>query len=158
MGEYTIKQRISNEMKTAMRTKDKKRLGTIRLILAAIKQKEIDTKSELSDVDVFSILNKMIKQRRNAINQYEKAGRDELATQEKFEISVIQTYLPKPLDKSEIVALIDGVIVKSGAQSIKDMGKVMAILKPQLQGRADMSVISQTIKTRLDHHLQPTIS
>ena len=149
VDESTVKQRISNEMKTAMRTKDKKRLGIIRLILAAIKQKEIDTRSELSDADVFSILNKMVKQRHNAVNQYEKAGRDELATQEKFEISVIQTYLPKSLNKNEIVALIDSAIAESGAQSIKDMGKVMAMLKPQLQGGVDMSLISETIKVKL---------
>lgn len=149
MNECALKQRISDEMKAAMRAKDKRRLGVIRLILAAIKQKEVDDRSELSNTDVLNILDKMVKQRRDAIFQYEKAGRDELAEQEKFEISVIQTYLPKPLNESEIAVLIDNAIAASGAQSIKDMGKVMVILKPQLQGRADMGVVSQAIKVKL---------
>ncbi len=136
-------------MKSAMRAKDKQRLGVIRLILAAIKQKEIDDRVELSDIAILNILDKMVKQRRDAVKQYEKASRDELAAQEKFEISIIQTYLPKPLSESEIVTLIDNVIIESGAQSIKDIGKIMAILRPQLQGRADMSVVSENIKVKL---------
>ena len=149
MSECVLKQRITDDMKNAMRAKDKKRLGVIRLILAAIKQKEIDERIELTDADVLTILDKMVKQRRDSITQFENAGRDELAAQEKFEITIIQEYLPAQLSETEIVSLIESTIADTNAQSMQDMGKVMAILKPKLQGRADMGAVSQAIKAKL---------
>ena len=149
MSECVFKQRITDDMKNAMRAKDKERLGVIRLILAAIKQKEIDERVELTDADVLTILDKMVKQRRDSITQFENAGRNELAAQEKFEITIIQGYLPKQLSETEIASLIESAIADSSAQSMQDMGKVMAILKPKLQGRADMGAVSQAIKAKL---------
>ena len=149
MSEAALKQRITDDMKNAMRAKDKERLGVIRLILAAIKQKEVDERIELTDVDILAILDKMVKQRRDSINQFESADRGELAAQEKFEISIIQEYLPAQLSEAEIAALIDEAMAATGAQSMQEMGKVMGWLKPKLQGRADMGAVSQAIKAKL---------
>ncbi len=132
-----------------MRAGDKKTLGTIRLILAAVKQVEVDTRKDLADEDVLQILDKMVKQRRESISQYEKAGRDELASIEKDEIEIIQAYLPEQLSETEISDMIAAAIESTGAESMKDMGKVMGILKPQLQGRADMGAVSGIIKQKL---------
>ena len=144
-----LKDAITDDMKSAMRAGEKKKLGTIRLILSAIKQVEVDTRKDLGDDDVLVILDKMVKQRRESISQYEQAGRDELADVEKEEIEIIQAYLPEPLSEDEISDLIEQAISASGAESMKDMGKVMGILKPQLQGRADMGAVSGIIKTKL---------
>ncbi|WP_018624088.1 GatB/YqeY domain-containing protein [Kangiella aquimarina] len=144
-----LNDRIKEAMKDAMRAKDKARLSTIRLILSAIKQVEVDTRSELDDTAILAILDKMVKQRRESIKQYEDAGRQELADVEYAEIEVLQEFLPKPLTDDEIAELIEQAISSTGAESIKDMGKVMGILKPQLQGRADMGQVSGKIKSRL---------
>lgn len=144
-----LKQRISDDMKTAMRAKDKERLGVIRLILAAIKQREVDERIELDDNAVLAILEKMIKQRRDSISQFEKGGRQDLADQESFEITILQEYMPAALSDDEINSIIDDVISQTGASTPKDMGKVMGAIKPRLQGRADMGAVSQQIKDRL---------
>ncbi|MBD3671397.1 MAG: GatB/YqeY domain-containing protein [Gammaproteobacteria bacterium] len=144
-----LKARITEEMKAAMRAKDKERLATIRLIQAAIKQKEVDDRVELTDADVLAVLDKMVKQRRESIAQYEKAGRDELAAKEQVEIDVIQDYLPEALSDDEIDAMIAEAINATGAAEMKDMGKVMGQLKPKLQGRADMGAVSGKIKAKL---------
>jgi len=141
--------RIQEDMKSAMRASDKRRLGVIRLILAAIKQREVDERIVLDDTQVTVVLDKMLKQRRESISQYEQAGRTDLVEQEQFEMGVIQAYLPQPLSPAEIDALIGQAITETGASGIKDMGKVMALLKPQLQGRADMSAVSAQIKAKL---------
>ena len=140
---------LQNEMKAAMKSGDKPRLSIIRLILAAIKQREVDERIELDDSQVLAVLDKMVKQRRDSVEQFEKAGRTELADQEKFEIGVIQEYLPAQLGEDEISTLITEAIAATGAQSMKDMGKVMGILKPKLQGRADMGAVSGLIKQNL---------
>ncbi|WP_456372098.1 GatB/YqeY domain-containing protein [Thiolapillus sp.] len=145
-----LKQRISDDMKAAMKGGDKPRLGVIRLILAALKQIEVDERIELDDARVLSVLDKMVKQRRDSIAQYENAGRTELADQEKFEIGIIQEYLPEQLGDAEISALIDKAIQATGAASMKDMGKLMGWLKPKLQGRADMGAVSARIKQQLN--------
>jgi len=145
----SLKDRIQQEMKDAMRSGDKPRLGTIRLILAAIKQQEVDERIELGDAEVTTILDKMVKQRRESISQFEKAGRDDLVKQEAGELTLIQEYLPEQLSEAEINTLIDAAMSDTGASSIKDMGKVMGQLKPKLQGRADMGAVSALIKARL---------
>jgi hypothetical protein len=145
----SLKERIQQDMKDAMRAADKPRLGTIRLMLAAIKQIEVDERKVLDDVEVTVVLDRMVKQRRESISQFEKAGRTDLVDQEAAELAIIQTYLPEPLSESELNILIDDAMEKSGAASIKDMGKVMALLKPGLQGRADMGAVSAMIKARL---------
>ncbi len=145
----SIKDSIQADMKTAMRAGDKERLGTIRLIMAAIKQVEVDERIELDDARILAVLDKMVKQRRESVAQYESAGRQELADKELTEIQVIQTYLPEPLTDAEIQALIEKAIADTGAGSIKDMGKVMGVLKTQLQGRADIGAVSARIKARL---------
>ncbi|MDH3900758.1 MAG: GatB/YqeY domain-containing protein [Gammaproteobacteria bacterium] len=145
----SLKDRIQQDMKAAMRSGDKPRLATIRLILAAIKQKEVDERIELGDAEVTAVLDKMTKQRRESISQFEKAGRDDLVKQEAGEIELIQEYLPEQLGEAEINALIDAAMADTGAASIKDMGKVMGQLKPKLQGRADMGAVSALIKARL---------
>ena len=132
-----------------MRAKDKPRLATLRLITATLKQQEIDERIELNDAQVLALLDKMCKQRRESISQFEKAGRDDLIAQEVSELELIQTYLPEQLGEDEIVALIDEAMAATGAASIKDMGKVMGQLKPKLQGRADMSAVSAMIKAKL---------
>ncbi len=144
-----LKDRITGDMKAAMKGGDKARLGVIRLILAATKQIEVDERIELDDARVLSVLDKMVKQRRDSITQYENAGRTELADQEKFEIGIIQEYLPEQLDETEIAALIDEAIKATAASSMKDMGKLMGMLKPKLQGRADLGAVSAQIKQKL---------
>ena len=132
-----------------MRSKDKDRLGVLRLITAAFKQKEIDERIELNDAMVLAIMDKMAKQIRDSIQQFEQAGRDDLVEKEKFELEIIQAYLPAQFTEDEIKQLIAESIAKSGAKSVKDMGKVMAILKPRLQGRADMGQVSCLVKRQL---------
>jgi uncharacterized protein len=136
-------------MKAAMRAKDAARLSAIRLILAAIKQKEVDERVELVDADVVSILERMIKQRRESIAQFEKASRTDLAEAEKFELGVLSGYLPQQLSEAEIQKEIDSAVRSSGASGIKDMGKVMAALKPRLAGRTDMGKVSTLVKAKL---------
>lgn len=146
----SLKQQITEDMKAAMKGGEKKRLGVIRLILAAIKQIEVDSRiASLEDEQVLTVLDKMVKQRRESVSQYEKAERTDLVDQEKYEIGIIQTYLPAALIESEITTLIQAAIQESQASSVKDMGKVMAILKPKMQGRADMSSVSAQVKTLL---------
>jgi len=145
----SLKARIQQDMKDAMRAAEKARLSTIRLILAAIKQREVDERKDLDDVEIALVLEKMVKQRRESISQFEKAGRTDLVEQETAELAVIQPYLPEQLNESELNALIEEALTQSGAASIKDMGKVMALLKPRVQGRADMGAVSALIKGRL---------
>ncbi len=137
-------------MKSAMRSGEKSSLQTIRLILAAVKQQEVDTRKELSDDDIINVLTKMQKQRRESITQFEKANRQDLVDKEVQELALINTYLPKALSEDEIDELIGEALSASGATSIKDMGKVMGILKPKLTGRADMGKVSAKIKTKLN--------
>lgn len=151
MADSALKQRLTDDMKQAMRDRDKPRLGVVRLALAAIKQREVDERIDLDDTQVLVVLDKMVKQRRDSIQQFEAAGRQELADQESFEITVLQDYLPTALSDAEIDELIHQAIESSGAESIKDMGKIMGVLKPQVQGRADMGAVSQKIKARLSH-------
>lgn len=145
----TLKAQLTEAMKTAMRAQDKARLGVIRLILAAIKQQEVDTRQEQDDIAVLAVLDKMVKQRRESIRQYTEAGRLELAEQEQFEINVIQEYLPQTLSDEEVAALVAEAVAATGAASVKDMGKVMAWVKPKAQGRADMGKVSSLIKSSL---------
>ena len=144
----SLKDRIQDDMKAAMRAKDKQRLGAIRLILAAIKQREVDERIELNDSQTLVVMEKMLKQRRESLTQYQNAGREDLVAQEAFEIELIQSYLPAPLSEAELDALIAHAIAGTGAQSVRDMGKVMAIIKDQAQGRADMAAVSARVKTR----------
>lgn len=145
----SLKEQLTDAQKDAMRAKDKPRLGTLRLALAAIKQVEVDERKELADDDVLVILTKMIKQRRDSISQYEEAGRQDLADAEAAEIQVLQEFLPKQLSTDEIAQLIDDAIAATGAASPADMGKVMAWLKPKLQGRAEMGPVSGMVKSKL---------
>ncbi len=145
----SLKERIIADMKSAMRDKNKERLQTVRLILAAIKQAEVDTRKVLDDAAVSMILDKLVKQRRDSISQYDGAGRTDLADQERAEMAVIQEYLPEQLSDAEIEALISEALVATGASGMKDMGKVMSMIKPRAQGRADMGKISALIKSRL---------
>lgn len=145
----TLKAQISEDMKNAMRAKDSVRLGTIRLLQAAIKQREVDERIELADEDVISVLEKMLKQRRDSIAAYESANRTDLADIEKAEVLVLQAYLPKQLTEDEVKALLEKVVSDLGATSIKDMSKVMGAIKPLVAGKADMGKISGLIKARL---------
>jgi hypothetical protein len=145
----SLKARITEDMKTAMRAHDKPRLGVIRLILAAIKQIEVDTRTELDDSATIAVLDKMIKQRRESIRQYTDAGRTDLVDQEVFELGIIQDYLPQQLSEDELTALIQQGIAETAAASVRDMGKVMNWIKPKAQGRADMGKLSGQIKTLL---------
>jgi hypothetical protein len=144
-----LKERIVEDMKAAMRAKEKDRLMTVRSILAVIKQQEVDTREELSDTDVLAILDKLSKQRRESISQYSAAGRDDLVAQEELELGFIQEYLPEPLTDDEIQDIVAEAIASTGANSMQDMGKVMAHLKSLAQGRADMGKISGLIKSAL---------
>ena len=145
----TLKDTIMADMKAAMRAKDKDRLGTIRLIQAAIKQREVDERTELGDEQVLAVLDKMVKQRRDSIAQYRDAGREELAAKEEAELEILQHYLPEPLSEGEIDEMIEAAVSATGAESMEDMGKVMGQLKPKVQGRADMGEVSARIKARL---------
>ena len=149
MPDSPLKAQINEAMKAAMRAKEKERLGTIRLILAEIKKVEVDERIDPDDVRVTSILDKMVKQRRDSIKQFTDAGRDELAAKEQTEIEVIQEFLPQPLSEEEIASLIEEAIASTGATSMQDMGKVMGLLKPQMAGKADMGKVSGLIKQRL---------
>lgn len=149
MTEQTLKARIHEEMKAAMRAKEKLRLGTIRLIQSEIKRIEVDERIDIDDARLLAVLDKMCKQRRDSEQQYVAANRPELAEQETAEIAVIQEFLPAQLSDEEITSLVTEAIAQSGAESMKDMGKVMGLLKPQLQGRADMGGVSKIIKAAL---------
>jgi hypothetical protein len=144
-----LKDRITEDMKAAMKARETARLSTIRLLLAAIKQKEVDERVELSDADVVSIIDKMIKQRQESITQFKAGGRPELAAAEDAEIRVLQAYMPQRMSSAEIDALIDAAVAKAGVAGMAAMGKVMAALKPQLAGRADMAEVSARVKARL---------
>lgn len=145
----SLKARITEDMKNAMRAKDSARLGAIRLLQSAIKQREVDERIELDDMQVIEAIEKMLKQRRDSISQYEAANRHDLADVEKFEVTVLQEYLPQALTEDEVSAILEQVIAETGASGIKDMSKVMAAVKPLVVGRADMGKISGLIKTRL---------
>ena len=153
----TLKQQIQDDMKAAMRAKDSARLGTIRLLIAAYRQREIDDQSELDDSGVTAVIDRMLKQRRDSIAQYEAAGRDDLAQQERSEVTVLSAYLPQPFSESEVLAEVEAVLAEAltskgegaGALSAGEMGRVMALLKPRLAGRADISKASSLVKARL---------
>jgi hypothetical protein len=145
----TLKERITEDMKAAMRAADKERLGTIRMLQAAIKQREVDERITLEDAQVLAVLEKMVKQRRESIAQFEQGGRPDLAAKEQAEIEQLQAYLPTPLTETEVDALIRDAIATTGATSIKDMGKVMGVVKAQAAGRADMGAVSARIKAAL---------
>ena len=145
----TLKARITDHMKTAMRAKDAPRLSAIRLLLAAIKQREVDERKDMSDADVMSVIEKMMKQRRDSIEQFQKGGRQDLVDVEQFELSVLQAYLPKALSDAEVEAAVAAAVQSCGAKGMADMGKVMAVLKPQLAGRADMGKVSALVKAKL---------
>jgi uncharacterized protein YqeY len=145
----TLKTQITDDMKTAMRAKDAPRLSAIRLLLSAMKQKEVDERVELSDADIVTIIDKMLKQRRESITQFEKGGRQDLADTEKFEVGVLQGYMPKALSDAEVEAEIASAMQATGAKAMSDMGKVMAVLKPKLAGKADMGKVSALIKAKL---------
>jgi uncharacterized protein YqeY len=150
MSDQTLKSRLRDEMKAAMRAKDKQRLSTIRLIQAEIKRIEVDERIDVDDDRLLVVMDKMCKQRRDSIQQYTEAGRTELADIEAAEISVIQEFLPSQLSQQELTDMVADAVASSGAESMKDMGKVMAILKPTLQGRADMGEVSKLIKSKLN--------
>ncbi|MDE1982066.1 MAG: GatB/YqeY domain-containing protein [Betaproteobacteria bacterium] len=145
----TLKARITEDMKSAMRARDSGRLNAIRLILAALKQKEVDERIELDDAAVLGVLDKMLKQRKDSIAQFEAAGRHDLAQQEQLEISVLQDYMPQPLSDEAVVALVDQAVRESGAAGMQDMARVMALVRPQVAGRADMGKVSSLVKARL---------
>lgn len=145
----SLKDQLKDQQKLAMLAKDKARLGAIRLLMAEIKQREVDTRIELNDEDILAVVTKMVKQRRDSISQFEAAGRQDLADKESAEIVVLQEFLPQQLTTDEIVALIEQAITESGAAVMADMGKVMAVLKPKIQGRADVGAVSAQVKTRL---------
>jgi uncharacterized protein YqeY len=145
----SLKAQITEDMKSAMRAKESARLSAIRLLLSAMKQREVDERIELTDADVMGIIEKMIKQRRESIVQYEKGGRADLADAEKFEVGVLSAYLPQQMAEAEVTAEIDAALAATGAKAMPDMGKVMAILKPKLAGRADMGKVSALVKSKL---------
>lgn len=146
----SLKARIQDDVKNAMRAREREQLGALRLITAAIKQIEVDKRIELNDAQVLAVLDKMVKQRRDSLEQYEKAGREDLAEKERFELALIQTYLPEPLSADELDALIKQTIAEQGAESIRDMGRVMNAVRDQVQGRADMKAVSQAVKDQLN--------
>lgn len=145
----SLKQQITEDMKTAMRARETARLGAIRLLLAAMKQREVDERIELTDADVVSIIEKMLKQRRDSISQYKAASRQDLVDVEEFEVSILQTYMPQQLGEAEIVSAIAEAIAATGAVGPQDMGKVMGVVKAKLAGRADMGKVSGLIKAQL---------
>ena len=145
----SLKASITEDMKAAMRAKDAPRLSAIRLLLAALKQREVDERIELTDGDVIAIVEKMLKQRRESIVLYEKGGRSDLADAEKFEMGVLSAYLPQQMPEEEVTAAVDAAIGETGARAIAEMGKVMAALKPRLAGRADMARVSALVKSKL---------
>ena len=144
-----LKKRITDDMKSAMKAKDKQALKAVRMILEAIKQKEIDERIELDDTQVMAVIQKMVKQRKDSISQFSDAGRTDLVEIEEAELEIINNYMPEQLSDEEVESVVDRAINDSGANSMKDMGKLMGMLKPRLQGKADMSIVSQLIKSRL---------
>jgi uncharacterized protein YqeY len=144
-----LKERIQEDMKAAMRASERERLGTVRLILAAIKQREVDERIALDDTQVLAVLEKMVKQRRESITQFQAGGRADLVAKEQAELELLQTYLPEPLDDASIDALISAAIAQTGAASIKDMGKLMAVLKSKAAGRVDMGALGARVRSRL---------
>lgn len=145
----TLKATINEDMKSAMRAKDSARLATLRLLLSAMKQKEVDERVELTDTDVVAILDKMLKQRRESISQYEAGNRQDLADVERAEIAVLQAYMPQALSEAEVEAEIAAALAETGAKAMPDMGKVMALLKPKLAGRTDLAQVSAKVRARL---------
>jgi uncharacterized protein YqeY len=145
----SLKQRLDEDVKAAMRARDRDRLGTLRLITAAIKQREVDERIVLDDAQVLAVIDKMVKQRRESIAQFDAAGRTDLSDKERFELGILQEFLPAALGEAEIEQLITDAIAASGAQSARDMGAVMAQLRPKVQGRADMAEVSRRVKARL---------
>lgn len=144
-----IKDRINGDVKQAMRDKDRDKLSVLRMITAAIKQREVDERVELDDAGVLAVLDKLARQHRESIHQFQDAGREDLADKERHELGVLQAYLPEPLSDAEIERLVDEAIAQSGAASVRDMGKVMAALKPRVRGRADMAAVGERVKSRL---------
>jgi uncharacterized protein YqeY len=144
----SLKQQLTDDMKTAMKSGDKQRLATIRLINAAIKQREVDERIEITDAIVLAVLEKMVKQRKDSITQYDAANRADLADVERAELKVIETYLPEKLGEAEILVAIDAAIAETGASSAADMGKLMGVLKPKLAGQADMGLVSALVKKK----------
>lgn len=149
VARMSLKARITEDMKGAMKAKDAQRLGALRLLLAAIKQREVDERIELTDADVLSVIEKMLKQRRDSISQYQSAGRQDLVDQENFEVGVLSAYMPEQADEAEIAATVESVIVATGAKGVADMGRVMTAVKAKLAGRADMAKVSGLVKARL---------
>ncbi len=145
----SLKMQIQEDVKNAMRAREKQKLGTLRLMMSELKRREVDERIELTDQDVLAILEKMLKQRKDSLKQYSDAGREDLAAQEQFEIDLIGKYLPEPLSPDAVVALIEGVVAELGATDMSAMGRVMGQLKPQLQGRADMAEVGLLVKQRL---------
>jgi hypothetical protein len=145
----TLKARITEDMKAAMRARNAPRLSAVRLLLAAMKQREVDERIELTDADILGIIEKMLKQRRDSVTQYEAGGRQDLADVEKFEIEVLSEYMPQQLSEAEVAAEVAAAVAQAGAKGMQDMGKVMAVLKPRLAGRADMAKVSAQVKAKL---------
>lgn len=149
MSADSLKLQIQSDMKTAMKAQESRRLGVIRLLLAAIKQREVDERIVLDDLQILAVIEKMLKQRQDSVNQFQNAGRHDLVEQEQFEMEVLQSYLPPALSTTEVSEVISSAIAQLGAQGLRDMGKVMAEIKPKLQGRADMTIVSQLVKQQL---------
>jgi hypothetical protein len=145
----SLKARIQEDVKSAMRAHERERLSALRLVTAAMKQKEVDERVELDDAQVLAVLDKMVKQRRESIEQYEQAGREDLAARERFELEIIQHYMPEPLDEAALSELIRQTIAQIGASSLRDMGPVMNALRAQVQGRADMKAVSEAVRAQL---------
>lgn len=145
----SLQEQLKSRLKTAMLAKDKASVGTLRLLMAEIKQKEVDTRTTLGDEEILGVITKMVKQRRDSISQFEAAGRQDLVDAESAEITILQAFLPQPLSEAEIDALLEATLSQVGASGMQDMGKVMNALRPQVQGRADMGAISAKIKARL---------
>jgi hypothetical protein len=145
----SLKTRINEDMKAAMKARETERLGAIRLLLAAVKQREVDERRELDDAAVLAVIDKMLKQRRDSISQFEQAGRADLADKEKFEVTVLQAYMPRAMSDAELEAAVGEAVAAAGARGPQDMGKVMGLLKPRLAGRADMGKVSALVKARL---------
>lgn len=145
----TLKDQLQSDVKAAMKSRDKRSLGALRLIMAELKRREVDERIELQDQDILVILEKMTKQRRDSLTQYEAAGRSDLAEQEQFELDLIAAYMPEPIGKDELAAMVEAAITTTGASAMADMGKVMAVLKSEVQGRADMGQVSRIVKASL---------
>ena len=145
----TLKDQLQSDVKAAMKSRDKRSLGALRLIMAELKRREVDERIELQNQDILVILEKMTKQRRDSLTQYEAAGRSDLAEQEQFELDLIAAYMPEPIGEDELAAMVEAAITTTGASAMADMGKVMAVLKSEVQGRADMGQVSRIVKASL---------